>query len=72
VIRRLSGSKRNEVTGRWKILYKEELHNLWSSQNKIRNINSMRIRTAEHVACMEKTRNVCTFFNWKPEEKRSL
>jgi hypothetical protein len=57
----LSGSKRDEVAGGWKILHKEELHNLWTSQNKIRIINSARTRTAEQVACIENMRNVSIF-----------
>jgi hypothetical protein len=35
VLRRIFGPKRNEVTGEWKKLQNEELHNLYSSQNLI-------------------------------------
>jgi hypothetical protein len=31
--RRIFGPKRDEVTGGWKRLNKEELHNLYGSQN---------------------------------------
>jgi hypothetical protein len=31
VLRRIFGSKRDEVTGEWRKLHSEELHNLYSS-----------------------------------------
>jgi hypothetical protein len=33
VLRRIFGPKRDEVTGEWKKLHNEELHNLYSSPN---------------------------------------
>jgi hypothetical protein len=33
VLRRISGPKRNKVTGEWRKLHKEELHDLYSSPN---------------------------------------
>jgi hypothetical protein len=53
VLRRIFGHKRDEVTGEWKKLYNEELHNLYSSPDIIRQINTRRMRWAEHVARME-------------------
>jgi hypothetical protein len=44
VIRRIFGPKRNEVTGEWIKLHNEELHNLYSSPNIIRQIKSRRMR----------------------------
>jgi hypothetical protein len=38
VLRRISGSKRDEVTGKWRKLHNEELHNLYSSHKIIRQI----------------------------------
>jgi hypothetical protein len=38
VLRRIFGSKRDEVTGGCRKLYNEELHNLYSSPNIIRMI----------------------------------
>jgi hypothetical protein len=38
------------VTGDWRKLHNEELHNLYSPPNIIRMIKSRRIRLAEHVA----------------------
>jgi hypothetical protein len=53
VLRRIFGSKRDEVTGAWRKLHNEELHNLYSSPNIIGMIKSRRMRCAEHVAeCM--------------------
>jgi hypothetical protein len=39
VLRRIFGPKRDEVTGDWRKLHNEELHNLYSSPNVIRMIN---------------------------------
>jgi hypothetical protein len=44
VLRRIFGRKREEVTGGWRRLHTEELHNLYSSPNIIRMIKSMRMR----------------------------
>jgi hypothetical protein len=40
VLRRTLGYKREEVTGEWRELCNEELHNLYSSPNAIRKIKS--------------------------------
>jgi hypothetical protein len=52
VLRRIFGPKRDEVTGDWRKLHYEELHNVHSSPNIIRMIKSRRIRWAGHVARM--------------------
>jgi hypothetical protein len=39
VLRRIFGPKRNEVTGEWRKLHSEELHNLYSSLDIIRQIS---------------------------------
>jgi hypothetical protein len=49
--------KRDEVTGGWKKLHKEELHNLYSSPSIIRMIKSWRMRWIGHVAQMREMRN---------------
>jgi hypothetical protein len=41
---RISGPKRDEVTGGWRKLHNEELHNLYSSPSIIRIIKSRRMR----------------------------
>jgi uncharacterized membrane protein len=53
---RIFGPKRDEVTGGWRKLNNEELHNLYSSLNSIRVIKSRRMRWAGHVAHMGKMR----------------
>jgi hypothetical protein len=44
VLRRMFGPKRDEVTGGWRKLPTEELHNLYSSPSLIRVIKSRRMR----------------------------
>jgi hypothetical protein len=44
VLRRIFGPKRDEVTGDWRKLHNEELHNLHSSPDIIRMIKSRRMR----------------------------
>jgi hypothetical protein len=50
VLRRIFGPKRGDVTGGWKKLHNEELHNLYSSPNIIRTIKSRRNRWTGLVA----------------------
>jgi hypothetical protein len=50
VLRRIFGPKRAEVTGGWRKLHNEELHNLYSSPSLIRMIKPGRMRWAGHVA----------------------
>ena len=49
VLRRIFGSKRDEVTGEWRKLH-EELNNLYSTPNIVRVIKSRRMKWAGHVA----------------------
>jgi hypothetical protein len=56
VLRRIFGPKRDHVTGDWRKLNNEELHNLYSSPNIIRMIKSRRMRLKGHVARMGETR----------------
>jgi hypothetical protein len=57
VLRRIFGLKGGEVTGGWRKLNSEELHNLYSSPNIIKMMKSRRMRLAGHVARMRKKRN---------------
>jgi hypothetical protein len=43
-LRRIFGPNRDEVTGEWRKLYNEELHNLYSAPNIIRMFKSRRMR----------------------------
>jgi hypothetical protein len=52
VLRRIFGHKRDEVTGEWRKVHNEELHNLYSSPDIIRQVKSRRMRWAGHVARM--------------------
>ena len=52
VLGRVFGPKRDEVTGKRRILYDEELCAVQSSQNIIRIMKSRRLRWAGHVARM--------------------
>jgi hypothetical protein len=72
VLRRIFGPKRDVVTGDWRKLHNEELHNLYSSPNIIRMVRSRRMRWAGHVARMCATRNAYRILVGKPEEKRPL
>jgi hypothetical protein len=57
VLRRIFGPKRDEVTGEWRKLHNEDIHNLYSSPSIIRIIKSRRMRWAGHVARMGEKRN---------------
>jgi hypothetical protein len=61
VLRRISGPKTDDVTGEWRKLL-NELHMLYSSPNIIRQIKSMRMRWAGHVARMRDEREVYRVF----------
>jgi hypothetical protein len=64
--------KIDEVTGGWRKLYNEELHNLYSSPSIIRMIKSRRMRWAWHVAPMGEKRNAYRILVGMPEGNRPL
>jgi hypothetical protein len=72
VLRRIFGPERDEVTGEWRKLLSEELHNLYSSPDIIRQVKSRRMRWAGHVARMGEDRKVHKVLLGKPEGKRPL
>jgi hypothetical protein len=49
IFRRIFRPKKDKVTGGWRRLHNEELHNLYSSSNTIRMIKSRRIKWAGNV-----------------------
>jgi hypothetical protein len=53
VLRRIFGSKREEVTGSHRKLHNEELHDLYSSPSIIRMVRSRWMRWAGHVHKLE-------------------
>jgi hypothetical protein len=50
VLRKIFGSKRDEVTGGWRKLHNEELRYLYASPSIIRMIKSRRMRWEVHLA----------------------
>jgi hypothetical protein len=72
VLRRIFGPRRDEVTGEWRKLHSEELHNVYSSPDIIRQVKSRRMRWAGHVARMEEERKVYKVLVGKPEGQRPL
>jgi hypothetical protein len=74
VLRRIFGPKRDEVTGEWRKLHNEELHNMYSSPDTriIRQVKSRRMRWAGHVARMGEDKKVYKVLVGKPEGKRPL
>jgi hypothetical protein len=57
VLRRIFGPKR-EVTGVWRKLHNQEVHDLYSSPTIVRVIKSRRMRWEGHVAWMGQGRGV--------------
>jgi hypothetical protein len=72
VLKRIFGLKRDEVTGEWRNLHNEELHNLYSTPEIIRQVKSRRMRWAKYVAHMGEERKVYKVLVGKPEGKRPL
>jgi len=72
VLRRIFVPRRDEITGEWRRLHKEELNDLYSSPNIVRVIKSRRMRWTGHVARMGEERGVHRVFVGKPEGKRPL
>jgi hypothetical protein len=72
VLRRIFGPKRDEVMGEWRKMHNEELHNLYSYPDIIRQVKSRRMRWAGHVARMEEEIKVYKVLAGKPEGKRPL
>jgi hypothetical protein len=50
---RIFGPCREEVTGGWRKLHREVLHNLYTALNTIRTMKSRKIRCTGHAACMD-------------------
>jgi len=72
VLRRVFGSKRDEVTGEWRKLHNEELRDLYSLPNIVWVVKSRRMRWAGHVARVREGRGVHRVLVGKPEGKRPL
>jgi hypothetical protein len=72
VLGKIFAPKRNEVTGGWRKLHNEELHNLYSSSDINRMLKSRRTRWARHVAYVGEVRNAYQILVGKPEGQRAL
>jgi hypothetical protein len=72
VLRRIFGPKRDEMTGGWRKLHNEELHNLYSSPGIIRIMKPSRTRWAGHRARMREKRNAYRILVGEPDGKRPL
>jgi hypothetical protein len=66
---RLFGRKRDDVTGVWRKLHNEELHNFYSSPSIISIIKLRRMGWAGHVTRIVDKRNACRILVRKPEGK---
>jgi hypothetical protein len=69
VLRRIFGRKRDEVTGGWRKLHNEELHNLYSSPSIIRMIKSRRMGWAGYVAQLGR-RGMHMGYWWERQKER--
>jgi hypothetical protein len=74
VLRNIFGRKRNDVTGMWIKLQKQQLDDLYSSPNTsiIRVIKSRRLRWTGHVACTGDMRCAYMIVVGIPEGRRLL
>ena len=66
VLRRIFEPKRDEVTGDWRKIHKENLYNLYSSPKK-QVIKLRRMRWTGHVACMGDRGGAYRILVGKPE-----
>jgi hypothetical protein len=60
------------VTGEWRKLHNEELHDLYSSPSIIRVMKARKMRWSWHVAQMGEKRNAYRLLVGKPEGRRPL
>ena len=72
MLRRVFGSKRDEVTGEWRELHNEELSDLYSLPNILWVVKSRRMRWVGHVARMGEGRGVHRVLVGKHVGKRPL
>jgi hypothetical protein len=63
LLRRIFGPKRDKLTGEWRKLHNEELHDLYSPSNIERVIKSRRMKWAGLVSRMGRG-DACTGYWW--------
>jgi hypothetical protein len=66
VLRRIFGSKRDEMTREWRKLHNEELNDMYCSPHIVRVIQSRRMRWVGHVARMGDGKDVYRVLVGKP------
>ena len=72
MLSRVFGSKRDEVTRKWRKLLNEELRDLYALPNIVRVVKLRRMRWAWHMARMGEGRGVHRVVVGKPEGKSPL
>ena len=72
VLRRVCGSKRDEVTGEWRKLHNDELNDLYCSPNIVLVVKSRRMRWAGNVAVMGEKKGVYRILVGRTKGKRPL
>jgi hypothetical protein len=72
VLRTVFGPKREEVTGEWRMLHNEELHDLYSLHNIVRVVKSRIMILAGCVSSVGEERGVHGVLMGKPKRKRPL
>jgi len=72
VLWRMPGPKRDEVTGEWRKLHKEEVNDMYCSTNIVWVIKSRGMSWAGHVTGMGERKGVNRVSVGKPEGKRPL
>jgi hypothetical protein len=70
VLKRIFEPKRDEVTGEWRKLRNEELHDLYSTPIIVQVIKLRRMRWAGHVEWLGEERGMYRVLVGKPEGKR--
>jgi hypothetical protein len=70
VLRRIFGPKIDHVTGDWRKLHNDELHNLYSSPDIIRMMKSRRMRWAGHATRMGR-RGMHSGYWWESHRKET-
>jgi hypothetical protein len=70
MLRRTFEPKRDEVTGGWRKMHNEELHNLYSSSGIIRIVKSRTMRWAGFVARMGR-KGMCIRYWWGNQKEKT-
>jgi hypothetical protein len=68
--RKIFGPKRDELTGEWRSLHKEELYDLYSSPNIIRGTRCRGKRCTRHVEYVGMRKGAYRVFVWEICEKK--